>query len=345
MRIWFDADNAPHALIMRPLVEELVRRGHEVRFTARNRTSTCELLDSYGISYTMVGTEYGAGTVSKIIGTLKRSLALIRAMRSWKPDVSFGHGSRSLPIASCLMGVPSVTMYDYEWVNATVFNRFCRSILLPEAVDHDRCAEAGINLAKVRHFPGLKEELYLKEFRPDGEVAADLGLTAESVAILMRPPATSAHYHNAEAETRLKEILDKILAREDVQLVFLPREANHQRYVESRRQEHGNGAQVIIPDKVYDGPQLVHSMDLVISGGGTMTREAAVLGVPSYSFFRGRLGRVDESLEQMERLIILRSRADVQEKLRIAKKDCSAAAARGTDLAGHIVAEILRIAV
>ena len=35
----------------------------------------------------------------------------------------------------------------------------------------------------------------------------------------------------------------------------------------------------------------------MISGGGTMTREAAVLGVPSYSFFRGREGQVDAWLE------------------------------------------------
>ena len=46
-------------------------------------------------------------------------------------------------IEGTLLGVPSVTMYDYEWVNPTLFNRFCHTILMPAAVDGERCREAG----------------------------------------------------------------------------------------------------------------------------------------------------------------------------------------------------------
>ena len=55
MRVWLDADHAPHVLIMRPLARELEKQGHEVRFTARDRTATCELLDLYGLPYVTVG--------------------------------------------------------------------------------------------------------------------------------------------------------------------------------------------------------------------------------------------------------------------------------------------------
>jgi predicted glycosyltransferase len=82
-------------------------------------------------------------------------------------------------------------------------------------------------------------------------------------------------------------------------------------------------------------------MDLVISGGGTMTREAAVLGVPSYSFFRGRMGRVDMSLEKSRRLTMLRTADDVRDKLEIAKRDRTAAPEVGNDLRDRIVDEIL----
>ena len=36
--------------------------------------------------------------------------------------------------------------------------------------------------------------------------------------------------------------------------------------------------------------------DLVVSAGGTMNREAVVLGTPVYTTFAGRLGGVDERL-------------------------------------------------
>ena len=48
MRIWFDADNGPHVLIMEPLARRLCEDGHEVRFTARDRSNTCQLLDMFG---------------------------------------------------------------------------------------------------------------------------------------------------------------------------------------------------------------------------------------------------------------------------------------------------------
>lgn len=314
MKIWFDADNGPHVLIMRPLVTELVRRGHEVVFTARDRTSTCELLDLYGLRYRKVGGEYGAGYRGKVAGTLGRAWALARAMRGSGAAVSYGHGSRALPIASRLLGVPTVTMYDYEWVNASLFNRLCRTILMPGVITPQRCGEAGIAAGKVRGYPGFKEELYLKGNPPDQTVAADLGLRPEGVRVLLRPPATTAHYHNPEAEVILESILQRLAAVPAVQLVYLPRTPD-QRELPAR----AGVAEVIIPRRVYDGPSLVACMDLVISGGGTMTREAAIMGVPSYSFFRGRSGMVDEALAQTGKLVLIGTPGEVAQRLRVEK--------------------------
>ena len=310
MKIWFDADNGPHVLIMRPLVAELTRRGHEVVFTARDRTKTCQLLDMYGFSYRTVGGEYGKGMSGKVKGTLGRAWELTRAMRGSGAAVSFGHGSRALPLASRRLGIPTVTMYDYEWVNARLFNLCCRSILLPAAITKARCAEAGIAPGKVVSYPGFKEELYLGMGELDTTVAADLGLRHEAVKVLLRPPATTAHYHNPEAETLLEAILLQLAAAGDVQLVYLPR-TDDQRDLPKK----AGVREVIIPRKVYDGPSLVAATDLVISGGGTMTREAAIMGIPSYSFFRGREGMVDESLAASGRLALLASPEDVRTTL------------------------------
>lgn len=339
LRIWFDADNGPHALVMRPLVRQLVDRGHEVRFTARDRNATCELLDMYGYDYVSVGREYGAGRARKAAGTIRRALALARRMRSWKPHVCFGHGSRSLPIAARVLGVPSVTMYDYEWVNPAVFNWGCRTILLPAAIDDDRCREAGIDVEKVSRFPGFKEHLYLGENRVDDAVADDLGFRPGSLRVLLRPPATKAHYHDRQAEHLLAGVLDLLRRADDLQLVYLARSPDQIPLVEGFAP-----GTVIFPDRVYDGPSLVAAMDLIFSGGGTMTREAAVLGVPSYSFFRGRLGRVDERLEGEGRLVMLRSVDEIHSKVRLQKRGSPVAIPDGRAVAEHVIGKILAAA-
>ncbi|MBK8167111.1 MAG: DUF354 domain-containing protein [bacterium] len=316
MKIWFDADNGPHVLIMRPLKAELTRRGHEVVFTARDRTKTCQLLDLYGIAYVTVGSEYGRGKLGKIRGTLGRAWDLARTMRGCGASVSFGHGSRALPLASRMLGTPTVTMYDYEWVDATLFNWCCSSILLPSAISSERCASAGISTRKVASYPGYKEELYLGGADLDQSIPGDLGLRSSAVKVLLRPPATTAHYHNPEAETILQSILERLAAVPDVQLVYLPRTAD-QRDLPQR----AGVDETIVPGRVYDGPSLVAAMDLVISGGGTMTREAAIMGVPSYSFFRGRNGMVDESLAASGRLVTLENSRQVAEKLVVRRRD------------------------
>lgn len=315
MKIWFDADNGPHVLIMRPLVAELTNRGHEVMFTARDRTSTCELLDLYGFSYIKVGAEYGKGMSGKVTGTLGRAWDLTRAMRGEKPAVSFGHGSRALPIASRLLGVPTVTMYDYEWVDPRLFNWFCRCILLPKAISSDRWADANIAAGKVVNYPGFKEELYLGGRDFDTTIGADLGLREDSVKVLLRPPATTAHYHNPEAEVILSAILKKLATVENVQLVFLPRTDD-----QLALPKEAGIREVIVPNKVYDGPSLVAAMDMVISGGGTMTREAAILGVPSYSFFRGKSGMVDEALAETGQLTLIGDPTQVSGHLTVERK-------------------------
>ena len=41
----------------------------------------------------------------------------------------------------------------------------------------------------------------------------------------------------------------------------------------------------------------MYAADLVIGAGGTMTREAALLGVPTFSVFAGKSPAVDRALE------------------------------------------------
>jgi len=339
MRIWFDADNGPHVLIMKPLARELVRRGHEVLFTARDRTSTCSLLDLYGLPYRPIGAEYGKGLIRKAAGTLRRAAALALAMRNWHADVSFGHGSRSLPVASRLLRIPSVTMYDYEWVDPRLFAWGCRAILLPSVIDAGRCREAGIPEKKVVRYPGYKEQLYLGDaaLDPDPVVAA-LGLRDDAIHILLRPPASNAHYHNPEAEILLRDILDRLSGHPGVQVVYLARSDDQMSYLTGR-----DGLEVIRPARVFDGPSMIAAMDLVIGGGGTMTREAALLGVPAYSFFRGRQGKVDQALVEQGRLIMLASRADVERELVISRRGAGVSTPDSAPLVSFITDTILEV--
>ena len=72
---------------------------------------------------------------------------------------------------------------------------------------------------------------------------------------------------------------------------------------------------LVIPPRVLDGLNLVYYSDMVISAGGSMNREAVVLGTPAVTLFQGRMAGVDrkmiekgvlkniQSLEEMKQAI------------------------------------------
>ena len=51
-----------------------------------------------------------------------------------------------------------------------------------------------------------------------------------------------------------------------------------------------------------------------------MNREAASLGVPVYSIFRGKLGAVDRYLADQGRLTLIETRDDVRSKIRVTRR-------------------------
>ncbi len=68
---------------------------------------------------------------------------------------------------------------------------------------------------------------------------------------------------------------------------------------------------LVVPEHAVDGHSLLAGADLVVSAGGTMNREAVVLGTPVYTTFAGRLGGVDERLIAEGRLRPLERAADL----------------------------------
>ena len=62
---------------------------------------------------------------------------------------------------------------------------------------------------------------------------------------------------------------------------------------------------------MLDGREIVAGADLVVSAGGTMNREAAVLGVPAYSVYAGAPSAVDGWLAESGRLRVIRTEEDL----------------------------------
>jgi uncharacterized protein len=301
MRVWVDLTNSPHVLVMRPVIRALERRGAQVQVTARDFAQTLGLLERFGIAHEAIGRHRGGRLAAKGAGLASRSFALAGWAKRRRFDVALGHGSNDVTVAAKLLGIPSATTFDYEWakVQHSVNCRLARRVVVPDAIPPERLAPYGATAAKLRRYPGLKEEYYLADFAPDAAVLAELGLDAAApLAIVRTPPAVSL-YHRFE-HPLFARLLERL--REQAQVVVLPR-------TPEQRAELAAAGGYVVPERAIDAQSLVAHADVVVSAGGTMNREAVALGTPVWTTFEGRLGAVDERLIAEGRLRRL-TRAD-----------------------------------
>jgi hypothetical protein len=317
MRVWIDLTNSPHVMVMRPVIAVLERDGHEVRVTARDFAQTLGLLERFAIPHTAVGRHRGERLVAKAAGLATRSGALIRwgraetraaprtgsgahaRRRERAPfDIALGHGSNDVSIAARALGIPSATMFDYEWakVQHHLNCRLAQAVVVPDAIPPERLYHYGAR-GKVRAYEGLKEEYYLADFEPDAAILAELALDPARAIVVVRTPPEVSLYHRF-ANDRFAGVLEHLrvaAAERGVQAVLLPR-------TDSQRAELRAVPGFVVPERAIDAQSLIAHADLMISAGGTMNREAVALGTPVYTTFEGRLGAIDEQLIAQGRL-------------------------------------------
>jgi uncharacterized protein len=337
MRIWVDLANSPHALLFEPIVRVLRERGHTVMLTARENAQTVELARSRWPEVEVIGGESPRNRFAKAASLCGRVAELSRWCGAHRPDIALSHNSYAQIAAARIRLVPAVTAMDFEHqpANHLAF-RLAATVLLPEAMRDLDLARQGATEAKVRFYPGLKEEVYLGDFEPDVTVVERLGIAQEPsrVLVVARTPPSRALYHGSENPLFVRA-LRAAAAVPGARIVALVRHAE-QRDALARL----NLDNLIVPSEAVDSRSLMYAADLVIGAGGTMTREAALLGTRTLTVFGGRTPAVDVWLERCGRLRRLTSPEQLQSlaQRRSNLRDPAHLRRRGALLVEHFVA-------
>ena len=315
-KIWIDLDNTPHVPFFEPIVDELKSRGFSLFLTARDAFQVCDLADKKGLDYIKIGRHHGKNRLLKASGLAYRALQLAPLVLREKPVLGLSHGARSQLLLSNALGIPTVLIEDYEFSHFPVMMRPCW-IVAPTVIPDNALP---LRNGHIRKYAGIKEDVYAWKFKPDAALLRDLNLNESDLIVTVRPPATEAHYHNPESEKIFEGFMERACATPAVKVVLLPRNQKQALHLIRQWPDWFANGRVVIPGSVIDGLNLLWHSDLVVSGGGTMNREAAALGVPVYSIFRGVIGAVDRHLCSENRLILVESPEEVDTKIQLVKR-------------------------
>jgi uncharacterized protein len=308
LRIWIDLSNSPHPLLFKPVAGELEQRGHSVHVTARDNAQTLELARERFEHVDVIGGPSPKGRKAKAAAVCRRVMDLRRWAIQTRPDIALSHNSYAQLVAAKLQRIPAVTAMDFEHqpANHLAF-RLARTVLLPSALEPLRLERQGATAAKTRFYPGLKEELYLSDFHHDPTVLERLNLASQppGAIVLARPEPNGALYHSFENPLFVR-CVKAALRDPRVTVVVLPRTPEQRDALSELRLP-----RCVIADRAVDSRSLMSLSDLMIGAGGTMTREAALMGVPTVSLFAGKRPAVDRWLEQQGMLRIIRDESEL----------------------------------
>jgi len=316
-KIWIDLDNSPHVLFFAPIIKELKKHGLQVIITARDYAQVIELADLYQLEYVKIGFHYGKNKILKIIGLIVRSLKMLPVIIKEKPCLALSHGARSQLLASKLCGIPSIYVLDYEHAKGIQFIH-STMVFVPEVIYEEMRKRKN---QKIFTYPGIKENVYIKNFVPDLSISDSFQFKKKEVIVLIRPPAMQAHYHNQQSTNLFSAVMDYVVNNPVTRVIIVPRDKKQLTNLKEEWHDHLLSEKIIIPEKIVDGLNLIWMSDLVISGGGTMNREAATLDVPAYSIFRGKTGAVDRYLSNKGKLTFIECVEDIHSKIIIKKRN------------------------
>jgi hypothetical protein len=197
-------------------------------------------------------------------------------------------------------------------------------VLVPAGIPDKVLDEIKLPSGKRRKYPGIKEELYVRGFETSHQFRNEFlkrhDVQPNAALAVLRPPATTANYHSEKSEDLLEDILHFLLNARGVFTVIVPRTREQADDITARMARISDyPGQCTILREAVDGLELAAASDLLISGGGTMNREAALLGVPVYSIFAGRQGALDRQMETEGLITFIRDARDLS-KIRLERR-------------------------
>lgn len=263
----------------------LMKEGYEVKMVIKTKDVLEQLLKEDGWEYVNVQEKMRKNNkLSILIASLKRSWAVIKIARKYKPDILLGTGA-DVAHAGWLLRKPCVTTLEDDIEGIRNLTRmtypFTNDILVPIPVRVGEWEKKKIGYA------GYMKLAYLhpNEFTPDRNILKKYGI--EGKYILIRMVRLTA-YHDVNVKGLNKAVIDNILRIAETN--------GYKVYISSENEIREELRKYQLKIKSTDIHHIMYYTSLLISDSQSMSVEAAMLGVPNIRFndFAGRVSVLEE---------------------------------------------------
>jgi len=313
--IWIDLINPSHALFFGSLIPDL--HDYEVSITLRDRAETVELARAFGINGQVIGTDY-RDPVKKTLNMVYRTLSLNANVDHFDYALSFENGMNIF--VAKLRRKKSILLCDNDLKFQQTTSGFqdleskikmmADYIIVPQA-----CYENFVlhgNEDRIISYDGYKEDIYIANYTPDPLFINKIPFDQY---VVVRPEALGSFYVN-DKKSIVPDLLE-LFREEHINVIYLPRECEDYDFVKGFDD-------VYIPNNALNGLDLCYYAKAVLTGSGTMAREAACMGKTAVSFFPSAVMlSVDKQLMHQGRIFHSRNPTDIIDYILVSRKNNS----------------------
>ena len=283
---WIDVLTPKQAMFTSKLAPKLESSGFDVEITTRKYREAEELAKRLGLNARPVGRHGGGSLRGKLEASIERMMLLTKLASELRPDVLVSFASVEAARVAYGLGIPQLILCDSPHAEAVVRLTvpLAQKLLTPWVIPKDAWTCYGISEERIIHYRALDPWVWLKDLKDGSEkILEELGLDSSLPLVVCRVAESRAAYLLGDAPEvgvapRILRLLSTL--EEDFNLVVVPRYESQ--ISELRRLV---GSRGVVLDYVIDGPRLLKNCSVFIGSGGTMNTEAALLGVPTLTYF------------------------------------------------------------
>jgi predicted glycosyltransferase len=298
MKVWLDVLTPKQANFFAGLEHRLNAKGFRTILTTREYREVNELLELRGIKAIQVG-RYGGGLLKdKLVESAKRIAGLTKVIEEQQPEAALSFSSPEAARVAYGLKIPHYCVSDSPHAEAVcrLTIPLSQKLFTPWVVPAYAWKRYGIQTRDVVRYRALDPVVWLEGHKNNPKVLDGLHLDLSKPIIVVRTPEEFAAYlsdRSASISGRTTEIVAKMLELDNgsLQIVVLPRYDD-----QAARFKKRFGDRIVVPEHVIDAISLMDASSVFIGGGGTMTAEAALLGVPVISYYPGEQTYVDRFL-------------------------------------------------
>ncbi|NHJ87708.1 MAG: DUF354 domain-containing protein [Asgard group archaeon] len=281
--IWFDVLTPKQAMLFIAIGKKLTQLGFESIYTTRNHDYILDIFKHYNIKPLSYGSYGGKDLDEKLIASAKRVLDISKHFikKNIRPSIAISFSSPDATRIAFGLAIPIILMNDtaHSIPVAKLTFSLARYLITPSCINKNDFTKLGAQPEIIHQYQGVDENEYitheslkqLKEYRE---------CYKQEKYVIFRPEESFASYMKDKDAKPYLEILRELKNNYSNKILVLPRYEKQRQVILTEFD-----GEIEIPPKGYFYLKMFCNAEVVITGGGTMGREAALLGIPSITYF------------------------------------------------------------